>query len=86
MSEFIVVGSFRDRLYGVIDLALQVVGDIFSFGAVARAKNSEVAAWKASLRFAEALEKIAECETSSANATVKRMARIANEALAEFGE
>jgi hypothetical protein len=75
-----------NKLYKAMYFMLQVVGDIFSFGAVTRAMNSEVAAWKTSLRFAEALEKIAECETSGANATVKRMARIANEALAEFGE
>lgn len=74
------------KLYTGVDLALQVVGDIFSFGAVVRAKNSEVIAWKTSLRFAEAREQIAACETSSANATVKRMAKIANEALASFAE
>ena len=57
------------KLYTGVDLALQVVGDILSFGAVARAKNSEVIAWKTSLRFAEALEQIANCETSSALAS-----------------
>jgi hypothetical protein len=75
-----------NKLYKAMYFMLQVVGDIFSFGAVSRAMNSEVAAWKTSLRFAEALEQIAECETASANATVKRMAKIAHEALAEFGE
>jgi hypothetical protein len=75
-----------NKLYKAMYFMLQVVGDIFSFGAVTRAMNSEVAAWKTSLRFAEALEQIAECETASANATVKRMAKIAHEALAEFGE
>ncbi len=75
-----------NKLYKAMYFMLQVVGDIFSFGAVTRAMNSEVAAWKTSLRFAEALEQIANCETANANATVKRMAKIANEALAEFGE
>jgi len=70
-----------NKFYKAMDFVLKVVGDIFSFGAVTRAMNSEVAAWKTSLRFAEALEQISNCETASANATVKRMAKIANDAL-----
>jgi hypothetical protein len=75
-----------NKLYKAMYFMLQVVGDIFSFGAVTRAMNSEVAAWKTALRFAEALEQISNCETASANATVKRMAKIANEAFAGVGD
>lgn len=58
-----------------------LLGDIFGFGIVSETMEIYADGWEEAGRLLDALEKIADCETAGANATVKRMARIANDAL-----
>jgi hypothetical protein len=58
-----------------------LLGDIFGLGIVSETMEIYTDGWDEANRLMDALEQIADCETSGANATVKRMARIANDAL-----
>jgi len=86
MNSLAAVGSLKDRLLNAWFITRCLLGDIFGLGIVSEVMKFSVGGWDEANRLMEALEQIAECETASANATVKRMAKIAHEALAEFGE
>jgi hypothetical protein len=58
-----------------------LLGDIFGLGIVSEVMKFSVGGWDEANRLMDALEEIADCETSGANGTVKRMAKIANDAL-----
>jgi hypothetical protein len=77
----VAVGSFKDKSMTAITTALQISGDIFSFGMVSRAMAVQLDGWREAYRLSKALQRIVDCETAGANATVKRMAKIADDAL-----
>lgn len=74
-------GSFKSKFLLSVEIARQLIGDIFSLGMVSRAVKTQADGWVEADRLLQALEKIADCETAGANGTVKRMAKIANEAM-----
>lgn len=74
-------GSFKSKFLLSVEIARQLIGDIFSLGMVSRALHTQADGWAEANRLLQALGEIADCETAGANATVKRMAKIANDAL-----
>ena len=81
MNSLAAVGSLKDRLLNAWFITRCLLGDIFGLGIVSEAMEFSTDGWDEANRLMDALEQIADCETSRANATVKRMARIANDAL-----
>jgi len=77
MNENYITG----RLENAWHVTRCLLGDIFGFGIVSKTMEIYTDGWDEANRLMDALEQIADCETSRANATVKRMARIANDAL-----
>lgn len=77
-------GSIRAKIRAAIEILRQVIGDIASFGMVSKAMAVQVEGWREADRLARALKDIADCETSGANGTVRRMAKIARDALGRY--
>jgi len=74
-------GSFKSKVLLSVEIARQLIGDIFSLGMVSRAVKTQADGWAEANRLLQALEEIADCETARANGTVKRMAKMANAAI-----
>jgi hypothetical protein len=74
-------GSLKSRFRLSVEIARQLIGDIFSLGMVSRALHTQADGWAEANRLLQALEEIADCETAGANGTVKRMAKMANAAI-----
>jgi hypothetical protein len=81
MNSLAAVGSLKDRLLNAWFITRCLFGDIFGFGIVSETMEIYTDGWDEANRLMDALGQIADCETSGANATVKRMAKIANDAL-----
>lgn len=79
MKEIVMYPS--GRFLGWLQSCLDLIADVVSFGSISRARKVYVDVWREAGRLHDALEKIADCETSGANATVRRMVKIANDAM-----